>query len=84
MSKLSNGDYQLLYVAPERLANEDLRQILKNIEIPFFAVDEAHCISMWGKDFRLSYRKISEVLNELEDHKGKRIPRFAATASADT
>lgn len=81
-SKLSNGEYQVFYVAPERLANEDFQEILKNIEIPLFAVDESHCISTWGKDFRLSYRRIPEVLEMLEKHKGKRIPRYAVTASA--
>lgn len=82
MSNLRDGKYRLFYVAPERLANEDFRELLRNVEVPMVAVDEAHCISTWGNDFRLAFRKISEVLNELEAHKGKRIPRFAYTATA--
>lgn len=82
LSELSQGKYRLFYVAPERLADPEFRNILKNVEIPFFAIDEAHCISTWGSDFRLAFRKISEVMNELEAHKGKRIPRFAYTATA--
>jgi ATP-dependent DNA helicase RecQ len=82
MFNLSNGFYKIFYVSPERLANEEFLQILANIEIPFFAVDEAHCVSMWGHAFRTDYTMISQRLDVLEEMKGVRIPRAAYTATA--
>lgn len=79
---LSNGYYKVFYVAPERLANEEFMQILANIEIPFFAIDEAHTVSMWGHEFRTDYTKIDGRLAYLEEIKGERIPRAAYTATA--
>jgi len=84
LQKLAKGEYKLFYVAPERLASEEFINILKNIDTPLFAIDESHCISTWGKDFRLSYKNIPKVISELEEHKGKRITRYAVTASATT
>jgi ATP-dependent DNA helicase RecQ len=60
-----HGGYKLLYVAPERLESYDFREILKNIQVPLIAVDEAHCISQWGHDFRPSYLQISHLLDML-------------------
>lgn len=82
MSKLRAGNYNLFYIAPERLASPDFIDALKQVEIPFVAIDEAHCISTWGHDFRISYQKISESIDILGEHHGKRIPRFAYTATA--
>ncbi|MNG58574.1 ATP-dependent DNA helicase RecQ [compost metagenome] len=79
---LAAGRLKMLYISPERLAEKDFLNLLKNVNISFFAVDEAHCISTWGRDFRLSYSRISHSLNELEQAKGVRIPRFAYTATA--
>ncbi|MDQ0219182.1 DNA helicase RecQ [Peribacillus cavernae] len=59
------GRYKLLYVAPERLESREFIENLKSIEIPLVAVDEAHCISQWGHDFRPSYRQISRMMDSL-------------------
>ena len=57
------GRTKLLYVAPESLAKEENTALLKELEISFYAVDEAHCISEWGHDFRPEYRKIKSVVD---------------------
>ena len=71
------GLTKLLYVAPESLTKEDNVAFLKSIKISFYAVDEAHCISEWGHDFRPEYRKIRPIINEI----GK-APVIALTATA--
>ncbi|MDR0430263.1 MAG: DNA helicase RecQ [Tannerellaceae bacterium] len=68
---------KLLYVAPESLTKEDNIEFLRQINISFYAVDEAHCISEWGHDFRPEYRRIRPIINEI----GKR-PLIALTATA--
>lgn len=76
-SDILTGKTKLLYVAPESLTKEDNIEFLKTIKISFYAVDEAHCISEWGHDFRPEYRKIRPIINEI----GKR-PVIALTATA--
>ncbi len=72
-----NGRTKLLYVAPESLNKMENMEFLKGIRISFYAIDEAHCISEWGHDFRPEYRKIRPVINEI----GQR-PIIALTATA--
>lgn len=72
-----SGKTKLLYVAPESLTKEENIEFLKSIKISFYAVDEAHCISEWGHDFRPEYRKIRPIINEI----GER-PVIALTATA--
>ncbi|HPR33867.1 MAG TPA: ATP-dependent DNA helicase RecQ, partial [Prolixibacteraceae bacterium] len=71
------GDYKFLYLSPERIATERFRERLTNMKINLIAVDEAHCISQWGYDFRPSYLKIAELRTFLPD-----IPVLALTATA--
>lgn len=74
---LLSGVTKLLYVAPESLTKEENIEFLKKIKISFYAIDEAHCISEWGHDFRPEYRRIHELVNEI----GK-APVIALTATA--
>ncbi len=78
---LARGDYKVFYVAPERMAMAAFRDALKRAEINFLVVDEAHCASQWGHDFRPSYMRIHEVLSSLAAL-GKRPPVIAVTATA--
>ena len=72
-----SGRTKLLYVAPESLTKEDNVDFLKSVKISFYAIDEAHCISEWGHDFRPEYRRIRPIVNEI----GK-APIIALTATA--
>ncbi|HLX78600.1 MAG TPA: RecQ family ATP-dependent DNA helicase, partial [Acidimicrobiales bacterium] len=65
MSRLAKGEYSLVYVAPERLVFGGFRGLLRDIAIPLVAIDEAHCISEWGHDFRPEYLEIGGLLSEL-------------------
>jgi ATP-dependent DNA helicase RecQ len=71
------GRTKLLYVAPESLTKEDNVEFLKSVKISFYAVDEAHCISEWGHDFRPEYRRIRPIVNEIGQ-----APIIALTATA--
>ncbi len=75
---ITNKKCKLLYVAPESLVKQENIDFLKTIKISFVAIDEAHCISEWGHDFRPEYRKIKGMLNEIEGN----IPIVALTATA--
>ena len=76
--RLRNGDLDLLYVAPERASGEGFRNLLRSVRIALFAIDEAHCVSEWGHDFRPDYRLLRPLLDEFPD-----VPRLALTATAD-
>ena len=71
------GDTKLLYVAPETLRKEDTLELLSKVKISFVAVDEAHCISEWGHDFRPEYRKIRQMVKAIGE-----VPILALTATA--
>ena len=75
---LTSGKTKMLYVAPETLTKEENVEFFKDLEISFFAVDEAHCISEWGHDFRPEYRRLREIMDEID----KKIPVIALTATA--
>ena len=75
---ISNGLTKLLYVAPESLAKADYIEFLSKSKISFLAVDEAHCISEWGHDFRPEYRNLNSIINKIK----KNIPIIALTATA--
>ncbi len=71
------GNTKLLYVAPESLTKEENVEFLKSVKISFYAIDEAHCISEWGHDFRPEYRRIRPIVNEIGN-----APLIALTATA--
>lgn len=73
------GNYKFLYISPERLATDDFRIRMQKMKVSLLAVDEAHCISQWGYDFRPPYMKIAEVREHL-----KNVPVIALTATATT
>ncbi|MBO4891790.1 MAG: DNA helicase RecQ [Prevotella sp.] len=76
-SDIQSGITKLLYVAPESLTKEENVEFLKSVKISFYAVDEAHCISEWGHDFRPEYRRIRPIVNEIGP-----APIIALTATA--
>ena len=77
MSRLRQGKLQLLYVAPERLAMQQTRSMLRDIPISLIAIDEAHCVSQWGHDFRHDYLALGELGGMFPG-----VPRMAVTATA--
>ena len=62
---VTSGKTKLLYVAPESLTKEDNVEFLRTVKISFYAIDEAHCISEWGHDFRPEYRRIRPIINDI-------------------
>jgi len=72
------GDIDLLYVAPERALTEDFLHLLSECRIALFAIDEAHCVSQWGHDFRPDYQKLKQLHQQFPQ-----VPRIALTATAD-
>ncbi|HEX2776351.1 MAG TPA: RecQ family ATP-dependent DNA helicase [Candidatus Acidoferrales bacterium] len=77
MREAKNGRYRLLYLSPERLARVETIEWLRNVPVSFFAIDEAHCISEWGHEFRPEYRQMSSLRAHFPDR-----PIAAFTASA--
>ena len=83
VSDVQSGKTKLLYVAPESLNKEDNLAFLESFEISFFAIDEAHCISEWGHDFRPEYRNIRPTIDKIAKFRGiDKIPVIALTATA--
>jgi ATP-dependent DNA helicase RecQ len=72
------GELDLLYVAPERATTDGFRQLIEHERLALIAIDEAHCVSEWGHDFRPDYRQLRALLNDHGD-----VPRLALTATAD-
>ena len=79
ISRFRAGELDLLYVAPERASGQDFRTLLRETKIALFAIDEAHCVSEWGHDFRPDYRLLRPLLDDFA-----KVPRLALTATADT
>ena len=79
MDSAREGSYKLLYVAPERLETESFLSLLEEIPVSMVAVDEAHCVSQWGHDFRPSYRRIHSMIERLS--KRPIVTAFTATAT---
>jgi len=77
--QLLNGELDLLYIAPERLTSDRTGALFERIKIALFAIDEAHCVSQWGHDFRADYLQLSLLHERFPD-----IPRIALTATADS
>ncbi len=75
---LTSRKTKMLYVAPETLTKEENVEFFKDLDISFFAVDEAHCISEWGHDFRPEYRRLREIMDKINE----KIPVIALTATA--
>ena len=78
IEKARAGGYRLLYLSPERLAREDTVEWLKGVPVLFFAIDEAHCISEWGHEFRPEYRQLSRLRTHFPD---RAIAAFTASAT---
>ncbi|WBO22474.1 DNA helicase RecQ [Sphingomonas abietis] len=78
MRRFREGALDLLYVAPERASGEGFRNLLRTTELSLFAIDEAHCVSEWGHDFRPDYRLLRPLLDAFPE-----VPRLALTATAD-
>ena len=78
VQRFMNGELDLLYVAPERATTESFRRLVGRVNLALIAIDEAHCVSEWGHDFRPDYRELRPLLDENAD-----VPRLALTATAD-
>ncbi len=78
INEATEGKYRLLYLSPERLAAADTSQWLRRVPVSFFAIDEAHCISEWGHEFRPEYRQLSRLRAEFPE---RRIAAFTASAT---
>ena len=79
--KIRAGRYKLVYVATERLETENFMRLVQKVPVELVAVDEAHCISQWGQDFRPSYLKILDFINALP--KRPVVAAFTATATGE-
>ena len=78
MRRFRAGELDLLYVAPERASGQGFRDLLRSTDLSLFAIDEAHCVSEWGHDFRPDYRLLRPLLDAFPE-----VPRLALTATAD-
>lgn len=81
MNRLRNNEIKILYIAPERLDSMDFLNVISNMEVSLVAIDEAHCVSQWGHDFRVSYKKINRFISLL--NKRPVVAAFTATATEE-
>lgn len=81
LENAKNGKYKIIYVAPERLDTHEFLEFVKSADISMVTIDEAHCVSQWGQDFRPSYLKINDFIDSL--HQRPRVSAFTATATAE-
>ena len=81
LKQAAEGKYKLIYVAPERLEMPEFLELAHSTKVPFVAIDEAHCVSQWGHDFRPSYRKIARFINSLNQRPV--LGAFTATATVE-
>lgn len=79
---LASGEFKLFYVAPERFLDQGFMEALSQSPIDMIAIDEAHCASQWGHDFRPEYSKLGRAIDDLESRLGRQIQRVAFTATA--
>ncbi|MCF8001484.1 MAG: DNA helicase RecQ [Halanaerobiales bacterium] len=81
LEEIQNGKHKLLYIAPERLSSAKFWNLLNNLDISLLAIDEAHCVSQWGHDFRPSYLYIEKMINQLNNRPV--VAGFTATATPE-
>ena len=81
LDEAARSEIKILYVAPERLESQNFLELISSINVSMIAIDEAHCVSQWGHDFRSSYRKISRVISLLKNR--PIVAAFTATATSE-
>src|SRR5690606_20734873 len=81
LAKAFNGEYELLYIAPERFDAPMFQQLAEHMRIPLIAIDEAHCVSQWGHDFRPSYRQLALAISRMDNRPV--VAAFTATATQE-
>lgn len=82
MALVMANKVKLLYMSPEKLESDEFKNILSRVKLSFFAIDETHCVSQWGNDFRPAYKRLGENIDYISARVGRRIPRLALTATA--
>lgn len=82
MALVMSNKVKLLYMSPEKLESDEFKNILSRVKLSFIAVDETHCVSQWGNDFRPAYKRLGENIDYISARVGYRIPRLALTATA--
>jgi len=82
MRLVIKNQVKLLYISPEKLESDDFKNMLARVNLSLFAIDETHCVSQWGNDFRPAYKRLGQNIDYISAKKRKRIPRLALTATA--